>query len=159
VEEYEFKKTYDNNAKRLYNFILWTTGNRAVCDDILQNVFLKVWRCSTVPADTDERIAWLYTITRNACIDYFRGLKRFSQYNDAVGGIVERPEHEDDGKLAWHEVAQLPETDRAIIYLHLKMGYSYSEIGRFLEITENHVRVKIFRALRKLRAILTRKGI
>ena len=159
MEKYEFKKIYGDNAKRLFNFILWTTGNRAVCEDILQNVFIKVWRSATVPADANGRIAWLYAITRNACIDYFRGLKRFSQYNDDAGVAVEKSDNEDDGRLAWNKVAQLPETDRAIIYLHLKIGYSYGEIGRFFDMTENHVRVRTFRALRKLRGILTRKGL
>jgi RNA polymerase sigma factor (sigma-70 family) len=159
VDEHEFQKIYDRNARKLYNFILWTTGNRAVCDDVLQNVFVKVWRSATVPAVEGEQTAWLYAVTRNACMDYFRGKKRFVEYNDAVGGTAERSDAEDDGKLAWQEVRQLPETERAVVYLHLKMGYSYAEIGRFLAMTENNVRVRAFRALRKLREILIRKGL
>jgi RNA polymerase sigma-70 factor, ECF subfamily len=159
VDEQEFKKLYDRNARRLYNFILWTTGNSAVCDDVLQNVFVKVWRCALVPADEGEQTAWLYAVTRNACIDYFRGKKKFVEYNDAVGGTAERSDAEDDGRAAWNEVRQLPENERAIVYLHLKMGYSYAEIARLLSMTENNVRVKAFRALRRLREILIRKGL
>ncbi len=159
MDGYEFRQLYDRNARRLYNFILWTTGNRSVCDDILQTVFIKVWRSAKVPADTGEQTAWLYAIARNACIDHFRSSRHFTEYNDEIGGTAERADTEDDGRLAWHEVAQLPGTERAIVYLHLKMGYSYGEIGRFMEMTENHVRVTAFRALRKLRNILIRKGL
>jgi RNA polymerase sigma-70 factor (ECF subfamily) len=159
VEELEFKQLYDQYATKLYNFILWTTGNRTVCDDILQNVFIKVWRCLSVPHDCGERNAWLYAVTRNACMDHFRGSKRFVEFDETIGGTVERGDREDDGKLAWNEVQQLPDTERAIVFLHLKLGYSYQEIGTMLDLTENNVRVKIFRALKKLREILTRKGV
>jgi RNA polymerase sigma factor (sigma-70 family) len=159
VEELEFKQLYDQYARKLYNFILWTTGNRAVCDDLLQNVFFKLWCCARVPDNPGERNAWLYAIARNACMDHFRSSKRFVEFDESIGGTVDRADREDDGKLAWSEVRQLPETERAIVYLHLKLGYSYQEIGTLLEMTENNVRVKIFRALRKLRDILMRKGV
>jgi RNA polymerase sigma factor (sigma-70 family) len=159
VEELEFKQLYDQYARKLYNFILWTTGNRAVCDDLLQNVFFKLWCCARVPDNPGERNAWLYAIARNACMDHFRSSKHFVEFDESIGGTVDRADREDDGKLAWSEVRQLPETERAIVYLHLKLGYSYQEIGTLLEMTENNVRVKIFRALRKLREILMRKGV
>ena len=159
METNEFQKIYDNNARKLYNFILWTTGNRSVCDDILQNVFVKVWRSSRVPPDNGECTAWLYAITRNACVDYFRSSRKFVEFNEAIGGSTEASDAEDDGKLAWHEVQELPESERAIVFLHLKLGYSYAEIGKLMDMTENHVRVKAFRALRRLREILVRKGL
>lgn len=160
MDEHEFKQFYDRNARRMYNFILWTTGNRSVCDDIVQAVFIKVWRSSSVPVSAGEQTAWLYAIARNACIDYFRSTRRFVEYNDEIGSAVEQPDTaRDDGTLAWQEVKGLPGTERAIVYLHIKMGYPYGEIGRFLDMTENHVRVTAFRALRKLRDILMRKGL
>jgi RNA polymerase sigma factor (sigma-70 family) len=159
VEEYEFKALYDRNARRLYNFILWTTKNRSECDDILQTVFIKVWQSTTVPDVPGEQTAWLYAIARNACIDYFRRGKRAAEYREEIGGGVERREEDADGGIAWSEVAQLEETERAIVYLHLRLGYHYAEIGRLMDMTENNVRVKAFRALRRLREILIRKGL
>ncbi|MBN1130701.1 MAG: RNA polymerase sigma factor, partial [Chitinispirillaceae bacterium] len=147
MEELEFKQLYDQYAKKLYNFILWTVGTRAGCDDIMQNVFVKVWKCTTVPHDPGERNAWLYTVTRNACMDHFRSSKRFVEYDEKVGGATERQDHQDDGRLAWNEVRALPEAERTIVFLHLRLGYSYQEIGKLLGMTENNVRVRIFRAL------------
>jgi RNA polymerase sigma-70 factor (ECF subfamily) len=129
------------------------------CDDILQNVFVKVWRCEQFPHDPGERNALLYTIAHNACIDHFRNAKKFAEYDDEVGGAEAATEYEDDGKLAWREAARLPETERSIVYLHLKMGYPYAEIGKLLGMTENNVRVRAFRALKKLREILAKKGL
>jgi RNA polymerase sigma factor (sigma-70 family) len=150
---------YDRNARRLYNFILWTTGNRSACDDILQTVFMKTWRSAAVPRFEDEQTAWLYTVARNACIDHFRSTRKFAEYNDTIGVKEENVEESDDGRTAWRQVSQLEETERAVIYLHLKLGYTYAEIGRLMGMTENNARVKAFRALRKLRDVLIRKGL
>jgi RNA polymerase sigma factor (sigma-70 family) len=157
VDGATFKHIYDRNARKLYNFILWTTGCRSACDDILQTVFMKVWRCAAVPNTDDEQTAWLYTIARNACIDHFRSARRFAEYNDAIGVKKENDEEDDEGRTAWRQVSQLEETERAVIYLHLKMGYTYAEIGRLIGVTENNARVKAFRAVRKLRDMLIRK--
>jgi RNA polymerase sigma factor (sigma-70 family) len=159
VDGSSFKQLYDQNARRLYNFIFWTTGNRSVCDDILQTVFMKVWRSTSAPGSPGEQTAWLYTVARHACIDYFRTVRKHSEYNDEIGGHEEHSEEKDDGEMAWRQVAQLEETERAVVYLHLKLGYTYAEIGRLMDMTENNVRVKAFRALRKLRDILVRKGL
>jgi RNA polymerase sigma factor (sigma-70 family) len=159
VDSRTFKHMYDRNARRLYNFILWTTGNRSACDDILQTVFMKIWRSAAVPRSEDEQTAWLYTVARNACIDHFRSTRKFAEYNDTIGVKEENVEESDDGRTAWRQVSQLEETERAVIYLHLKLGYTYAEIGRLMGMTENNARVKAFRALRKLRDVLIRKGL
>jgi RNA polymerase sigma factor (sigma-70 family) len=159
VDACTFKNIYDRNARRLYNFILWTMRNRSACDDILQTVFMKVWRSAAAPESQDEQTAWLYAIARNACIDHFRRARKFSEYNDDIGVNAEHGDESDDGKMAWRQVSLLEETERAVIYLHLKLGYSYAEIGRLMNITENNARVKAFRALRKLRDVLIRKGL
>jgi|WetSurMetagenome_2_1015567.scaffolds.fasta_scaffold149259_2 RNA polymerase sigma factor (sigma-70 family) len=159
MDSFTFKQLYDRNARRLYNFIFWTTGNRAVCDDILQTVFVKVWRSTTAPESQGQQTAWLYTVARHACIDYFRSDRKHSEYNDEVSGHEEHIDEKNDGEMAWRMVAQLEETERAVVYLHLKLGYSYAEIGHLMDLTENNVRVKAFRALRKLRDIMLRKGL
>jgi RNA polymerase sigma-70 factor, ECF subfamily len=159
VDSRVFKQLYDRNARKLYNFILWTTGNRSVCDDILQSVFIKVWRSAVAPESQAEQSAWLYTIARHACIDYFRSNKRCLEYNDEICVKEEHSGQNDDVEMVWRQLGQLEETERAVVYLHLKLGYSYAEIGRLMEMTENNVRVKAFRALRKLRGIILRKEL
>ena len=159
MDDRTFNNMYDRNARKLYNFILWTTGNRSACDDILQTVFMKVWRSAAAPESQEEQTPWLYAIARNACIDHFRKTRKCTEYNDHIGVNAENGDESDDGKMAWRQVSLLEETERAVIYLHLKLGYSYAEIGRLMNMTENNARVKAFRALRKLRDVLIRKGL
>ena len=53
----------------------------------------------------------------------------------------------------------LPVVERSVVYLHVKMGYSYPEIGRMMGMSESLARVTAFRALRRLRDTLVRKGV
>lgn len=154
-----FKRLYDQYAGKLFNFILWTTGNRSVCDDILQNVFSNIWQCDSVPEDSHRRKAWLFTVARNACMDHFRNSKHEVACRTRERERNNYHDRDDDGTSAWEAVQRLLETDRIIIFLHLKMGYDYPEIGAMLGMTDNCVRVRMCRALHKLRDILVRKGV
>jgi RNA polymerase sigma-70 factor, ECF subfamily len=160
VNQQQFSAVYKEYSRPLYNFIRWTTGYSSACDDILQNVFVKLWRCESVPENEIECKRWLYAIARNACIDYFRSSARLSNfrknYTFENETVIEEPET--DGEI-WKELAKLSEIDRSILYLHLKEGYAYREIATMLELNENQVRVKAFRALKKLRDELVRNEI
>jgi RNA polymerase sigma factor (sigma-70 family) len=160
VDTNEFKTMYDQYAHKLYNFIIWTTGNKSSCDDILQNVFVNVWKSKTIPASADEHAPWLFAIARNACIDYYRSTKRFAHTGAALDEMgANDQEFENDGELAWREVNALPETERSIMYLHLRNGNTFGEIAAMLDLNESQVRVKAFRALKKLRSTLGKKGL
>lgn len=159
MHESEFKTIYHESGKNLYNFILWITGNRGACDDILQEVFIKVWRCDGSPHDPEERKRWLLTITRNACLDFFRKSSRFSRFRTKYKEEWYEPAEDPDAPFIWSELQSLAEVERSILYLHLKIGHSYKEIADMLELTENSVRVKAFRALKKLKETLVKKEL
>jgi RNA polymerase sigma-70 factor (ECF subfamily) len=156
MDEGDFKKLYAVHAKRLYNFIRWMTGKRSLSDDILQIVFVKVWQGAGAPGNDSECSAWLHRIARNACIDHFRHTARLAECNDAALPAAAET-NMDDGAQAWEEVAQLPSSERAVVYFHIKMGYTYAEIGAMLGMTETNARVTAFRALRRLREHLVRR--
>lgn len=159
MQEQEFKKIYKEFSRMLYNYILWLTHNRPACDDILQNVFINVWKCSTVPADRTELQRWLFTVSRNASMDYFRKVNRFSRFRTQYSQEYYDPPADPDARFTWNELSVLSENDRSIIYLHIKIGYTYKEIGELMEMTENLVRVKAFRALKKLRESIIKRDV
>lgn len=157
--ESEFNKIYNVYGQRLYSFIIWLTHNRAASDDILQIVFVNIWRSQAVPASEIELQRWLFTVARNACLDHFRKINRFSRFRTTYQNEYYQQPPDPDANFTWNELSELPEKEKSILYLHLKIGYTYKEIGDMLEMTENLVRVRAFRALKKLREKLTRKEI
>ena len=157
MDKQEFIGVYREHARRLYNFILWTTGNKASSDDILQNVFVKVWNHGILPRDEEEQRKVMFTIARNACRDHFRSASRFSQLCSKYSSEPTLQHNDYEQKqagISWQLVSSLPETERCILYLHLKIGYTYGEIASMMQLTEVNIRVKICRALKQLREVL-----
>ena len=64
-----------------------------------------------------------------------------------------------DAPFLWEELQRLPEVERSILYLHLKIGHSYKDIGTMLNLSENLVRVRAFRSLKKLRETIIKKEL
>ena len=159
MQEQEFKNLYHEHGSNLYNFTLWITANRGICEDILQEVFIKVWRCETVPTDPEEQKRWLLTVTRHTCLDFLRKSSRFMRFRNRYREEWFEPASDPDAPFLWSELQNLPEIERSILYLHLKIGHTYGEIARMLDLTENLVRVRAFRALKRLRETLIKKEI
>jgi len=158
VQEQEFKSIYREYGRPLYGYVLWLTGSRAASDDILQTVFLRVWRGAAVPEEPAQRKAWLYTVCRNACLDHFRAASRGLRFRRQYALETQAPDPDARGdSLLWEMVEKLPETDRTVVHLHVRMGWSYAEVAEVLKTTENNVRVRAFRAFRKLRGAFTEK--
>jgi RNA polymerase sigma-70 factor (ECF subfamily) len=154
VEKNTFTMLYNRHAEKLFNFIRWTTTDSAASRDILQNVFIRVWNSTGAPEDEKECGRWLYTIAKHACVDHFRSAARFSLFRKEYNLETENYQEIPEKFSVWKEVLQLPETERSILYLHLKIGYTYKEIAEMLGLNESQVRVKAFRSLRKLKDII-----
>ena len=154
-----FTSLYRDHARQVYNFIRWITGNCSATDDILQNIFIKVWKNGKVPQNDEEQKRWLYRIARNACLDHFRSSKRFFNFRQNYAQEHAAPYREDDSPVSWSDLASLTEEERSILFLHLKMGYAYKEIGEMMDMSENLVRVRVFRALKRLREKFTKREL
>ena len=159
MESREFRKIYDEYSTKIYNYILWMTRNRAATDDILQTVFFKVWKKRGGPSVSQERTRWIYAVARNACCDFFRSYNRFYRFRAKYSRESERSCTDEHSTSVWELLNHLSETDRSILYLHIKMGYQYEEIGRILSMSAGHVRIRAFRALKQLRKITSEKDI
>ncbi|MDD5674633.1 MAG: sigma-70 family RNA polymerase sigma factor [Chitinivibrionales bacterium] len=152
MQEQAFNALYGRYATRLYNYLLCLTHNRAMSEDILQTVFVNVWHTEAAPVDEKECAHWLFAIAHNACFDMFRKNSRFShlRLRYAHEKSLARNPDSDTGS-AWEMLTALPELERSIIYLNIKMGYTYREIAPIVRTSENNVRIRAFRALKKLR--------
>ena len=66
MTEADFKKIYKEYGQRLYGFIIWLTRHRAASDDILQNVFINIWKYQTIPSSEIELQRWLLLLPEMA---------------------------------------------------------------------------------------------
>jgi RNA polymerase sigma-70 factor (ECF subfamily) len=147
---------YTAHAKSLYNYILWMTRNTDASKDILQIVFIRLWKSSSAPMGDDDIRRWLYTSAKNACYDSFRSHARLSRLRAHYTAEFVSTDTDPHDGFFWDMLSELSETERCILYLHLKAGYSYAEIGRIVELSESNVRVKVCRAIKRLRDVCAR---
>lgn len=73
--EYIWKEYHD----KLHGFILSRVSEKAVADDILQEVFTRILSRIDALKDCDKLQSWIYQITRNAIIDYYRFQKKMAE--------------------------------------------------------------------------------
>ncbi len=129
-------------------------------EDVMQNVFLKLYQCRKQFEDEEYRKRWLIRVTLNECHSLFR-----SPWKKA------RQEWEPEileNRLIWQEPEQsevfdavmaLTEKYRRVIYLYYYEGYQAREIAEIMQIRETTVQTRLMRAREKLRKVLEQEGI
>lgn len=126
------------------------TKDRADAEDIVQEVFLKLYKKK--PAlDTEESLkAWLIRVTVNRSKDFLRAAKR----RNATKLYCEPTVLPNAFNEVFEALFKLPERDRDALYLHYYEGYTAREIAGILGGSERAVTKRIARAREKLKDFL-----
>ena len=120
-------------------------------EDIMQEVFLKLYQ-SGKSFDSEEHLkAWLIRVTINKAKDELKASRR-----KQTELISDSADISDNTNAELHEAIQaLSEDHRLVVYLHYYEGYGVREMARLLRISEANVKTRLKRARDKLRAFLT----
>ena len=164
-----FEEIVRENEKTVYSLALRQLGNPQDAEDAAQEVFLKAYSGLKSFRGDAKLSVWLYRITCNVCTDMLRRRK------DAVSLSAEKEdgspalELSDDrfdpaaiaerGELrekVGEALMQLPEDARRILLLREIAGQSYEEIALTLDLDMGTVKSRIFRARKRLCALLQR---
>ncbi len=151
-----FRNVVDDHQDRLFSAAVYILGNTAEAEEVVQEVFIKLWQQKQTLKDTHLR-AWLLKVTRNACLDLIR--KRVHQRNYAVAAgaqsnvltLYTEAEAAELGDDLQQMINGLKEPYRSLIVMREVEGYRYNEIGQALDLSEQQVKVYLYRARRQLR--------
>ncbi len=144
------------------------TGRADLVDDILQQVWVRVWQHLGTLADPRQLRGWLYTIARNAAIDFSAAEQRQRALTGRLMVDVPATDGRGDGPFgaaAGHElqetllraVRSLPAIYREPFVLRHLEDWSYAEIGEVLGLSVDTVETRLVRARRLLREMLQGK--
>ena len=116
------EKIWNNFNKELLRFIKKRVKDKNAADDLLQDIFLKIHLKLSTLSDHDKLTAWVYQITRNSILDYYKKKKPSLEMPDDVYDI-EDPEifNTDFGKCLKPFINHLPEDYREAI-LQTELG-------------------------------------
>lgn len=158
MQEISFRNDILPLKDKLFRLALRITLDRAEAEDVVQDTLIKVWNRRDEWAQFDSIEAYCLTIARNLAID--RSQKMEAQHIGLTPETQEMPdaltpdrqlEDSERLKLVHQLVNELPEKQRAILQLRDIEGKSYKEIADLLQVTEEQVKVNLFRARQRIK--------
>jgi len=140
----------------LFNFYLKLTGERAVSEDLVQEVFFRIlkYRQSYRP-ETPFR-AWMYQIARNARVDFLRRQRPETGFEPEMSPAFEPPDSAQEAQesaLLRRALMRLSEDKREVLVLSRFQDLKYEEIAQLLGCEVGTVKTRVHRALQELREI------
>ena len=145
----------------LYRLALRITLNPAEAEDIVQETMMKVWNRREQWDNIESIEAFCLTICRNISLDKMRKMENQNQslsegeHDTPDQSYSSNPEEQamqqDRVQLIRQLINQLPEKQRSVMQLRDFEGKSYKEIAKVMNISEEQVKVNIFRARQTIR--------
>jgi RNA polymerase sigma-70 factor (ECF subfamily) len=158
----ELAEVYTTFRKSLFNYIYGKINNREDAEDILQNVFLKMHTHIETLSDKEKIQNWLYRITRNAVIDYYRSKgskKRKLELTEKFPADLEEEAHSDDtkgmDKCVRGFIDKLPDEYRSIIIDSEIKGIPQKELASKYDLQYVTLRSRVQRGRERLHKMFT----
>ena len=149
----------------VYNYVLRLVGDRALAEDLTQEVFLRVYQGLPNFSLRSKFTTWLFQVTKNRVLDELRATERRPRATVALEDVpplevldapFERLEAID---AVWRAVENLTVDLKMALLLRDVVGMSYNEIADALEITLATVKWRIYKAREEVQLSLAREGI
>jgi len=156
-----FTYLYDNYSGALFGVISQIIANKETANDVLQEVFINIWRkIETYDLSKGRLFTWMLNIARNASIDKIRSkswqndLKNQSMPED-VNTLENQSVRLNTDNVGIKKVlGKLKEEQRTLIELSYFQGYTHEEIAKGLNIPLGTVKTRIRSALLQLRSMI-----
>ena len=154
---------YDRYRLILFGLILRILHSRDEAEDVLQELFLQIWKRA---ADFDETrgrpFTWLVTLARSRAIDRLRSLESRSRgateaartIPDSWGDAADDAWKSEQGAIVRRALAELPEDQRRAILLAYFEGLTQAEIAARLGAPLGTVKTRMRSGMMKLRELL-----
>ena len=161
LDDASFTQLMDLHAGTVFRLAYSYLRNRADADDVVQDVFVKLYRHAGDFESPEHVRRWIIRVAVNECTSLWRTLRRHPEnIDDYVDSLVSPQEEpaEKDGRDLLRAVLSLPVRYRVPIYLYYYEGYATREIAGFLGLPEATVRTRLARGRGKLKAHLDERG-
>ncbi len=155
----KFKHIWNEFSSELYKYINSKVKSKYDTEDILQDVFVKIYKNIDKVDELSKVKSWIYKITKNTIIDYYRKKKDISvdinklkESLDADNGSDNM--NEEISKCLEKMIFELPDKYQEAIELYDMKGMKHKDISEKLDVTVSCSKMRIQRAKAKLKKIL-----
>ena len=149
---------FSRYSKRIYNYFLKSTLERADSDDLTQELFIRVMKYRNSYKEGHSVQFWIFQIARNMIKDHFRKMKI---HNDQFNPVDVMPEAEDayDDELFEREkklhqaMNELSDEKRELLVLSKFQGMKYEQIAKLRDTTVSNIKVQVYRTIKELKEV------
>jgi RNA polymerase sigma-70 factor (ECF subfamily) len=149
----------------VFNYVLRLVGDRALAEDLTQEVFLRVYQGLPSFSLRSRFTTWMFQVTKNRVLDELRAVERRPRTVVAIEDapsleVLDTPlENLEEMDAVWRAINDLSVDLRMALLLRDVVGLSYTEIADSLEITLATVKWRIYKAREEVQLALVREGI
>jgi RNA polymerase sigma factor (sigma-70 family) len=144
--------------EKLYWHIRRMVVSHEDANDVLQNVFIRVWNGLNNFREDAQLYTWLYRIATNECLTFIEQLKKRSvvSMTDVESGLSNKilaDKNFDANKLEWKlqlAIQHLPEKQRIVFNLRYFDEMPYEEMSRVLETSQGALKASYHHAVKKV---------
>jgi len=158
MDQSEFTALYGETAVSLRGYIRRVSGDAGAADDLLQETYLRFLRAQPQIAERAAMKAYLYKIATAIIYDRWRRSRRERLWRLALGPRQEAAPAAASGDVA-RCFEKLKPRERALLWLAYVEGCSHPEIAASLGLSQNSIKVLLFRARRNLENVFRQNGI
>ncbi|MBS1626643.1 MAG: sigma-70 family RNA polymerase sigma factor [Bacteroidetes bacterium] len=156
------EKAFTSIVKKYQEKLYWHIRRMVVvhddADDVLQNVFIKMWKGLESFREDSQLYTWMYRIATNECLTFIEQQKKKTivTLNDGESALSNRIKAEDNfdsNKLEWKlqlAIQQLPEKQRVVFNLRYYDEMPYEAMSKILETSEGALKASYHHAAKKI---------
>jgi len=156
------ERAYTTLIKKYQERLYWHIRRMVVdhddANDILQNVFIRVWNALENFKEEAQLYTWLYRIATNESLTFLEGQKKraavsLSDVESGLSNKIKADRHFDASKIEWKlqlAIQQLPEKQRTVFNLRYYDEMPYEEMSRVLETSEGALKASYHHAVKKV---------
>lgn len=156
-KEYRLRQIINQTHDRLLSLLLSFTSDRALCEDILQEAYIRFWNNMEGVTDDASAIYLLKRYTRNLFLDEMRKLARREALlvkmnrEEMTQSVEQQAIDKERYNTIQRAINKLPEQQRLIFRMHKEQAMSYRQIAEQLNISTGTIETQMNRALKFLR--------
>ena len=158
TKEKAFTAIIKKYQEKLYWHIRRMVVEHEDANDVLQNVFIRVWNGLENFREDAQLYTWLYRIATNECLSYLEQQKRKSalpldESESGLSNKIVADKFFDPNKLEWKlqlAIQQLPDKQRVVFTLRYYDEMPYEEMSRVLDTSEGALKASYHHAVKKI---------
>jgi RNA polymerase sigma-70 factor (ECF subfamily) len=146
----EYNIAVEKHASNLYGYVFSFLRNSEDSQDIVQDVFEKLWK-NKKKVEVEKCKAWMFRTGHNTLINFAKRKQRTVYNTDLIPEQINVDNRFETQEIIDLALSLLPPLQKSIVLLRDLEGYTYEEISETLEISDSQVKVYLYRARKKIK--------